>query len=71
LEPQNGTLNESYLQSKIEFVNRMGKNGFYTLLEFHQDLCSEKFCGEGVPMWAIPEDVYYDFAKPPLSDPPV
>jgi endoglycosylceramidase len=45
----------------------MGKNGIYTLLEFHQDLFSEKFCGDGVPIWAIPEEIYQDFAKPTLS----
>jgi hypothetical protein len=24
-----------------------------------------------VPVWAIPEEIYYDFAQPTLSDPPV
>ena len=35
-------------------VEDSGKYGIYTLVEFHQDLFSEKFCADGVPVWAIP-----------------
>jgi endoglycosylceramidase len=27
-------------------------HGISTLLDFHQDCLSEKFCGEGIPNWA-------------------
>lgn len=29
------------------------KYGIYTLLDMHQDVFSGKFCGEGVPDWAV------------------
>ena len=29
------------------------KYGIYTLLDMHQDVLSPKFCGEGVPDWAV------------------
>jgi endoglycosylceramidase len=37
----------------VKFVNKLGENGIYTMLDFHQDLISEKFCGDGVPVWLI------------------
>ena len=27
--------------------------GIYTLLDAHQDVLSQKFCGEGIPDWAV------------------
>ena len=29
------------------------KYGIYTLLDAHQDDLSQKFCGEGIPDWAV------------------
>lgn len=38
----------------ISYVHRAGqKYGIYTLLDMHQDVFSGKFCGEGVPDWAV------------------
>ena len=34
-------------------VYRASKYGIYTLLDAHQDVLSEKFCGEGIPDWAV------------------
>lgn len=42
----------------VSIVNEAGQYNIYTLVEFHQDLFSEKFCADGVPMWAIPKSVY-------------
>lgn len=56
-------------------VDLLSKNGIYTLVEMHQDLFSEKFCGEGVPLWAaIPSywaEHFLRFPEPlgsPFSD---
>ena len=32
---------------------RAGKYGIYSLLDAHQDVLSQKFCGEGIPDWAV------------------
>ena len=34
-------------------VYRASKYGIYTLLDAHQVVLSEKFCGEGTPDWAV------------------
>ena len=40
-------------------------HGIYTLLDAHQDVLSEKFCGEGVPLWAAqPRDTAGAFPAP-------
>jgi len=31
----------------------LGKHGIYSLLDAHQDIGNEKFCGQGFPSWAI------------------
>jgi len=35
-----------------EIIANMSQHGIFTLVDCHQDVMSEKFCGEGVPMWA-------------------
>ena len=34
-------------------LHRAAEYGIYTLLDMHQDVLSEKFCGEGIPDWAV------------------
>ena len=38
--------------------------GIHTLVEFHQDLFSEKFCADGVPIWAISSHLSKGFPRP-------
>ena len=45
-------------------VDTAATYGIYTLVEFHQDLLSEKFCADGVPVWAIPHQVSKGFPRP-------
>lgn len=37
----------------VQLVNDMGAAGIYTLVDFHQDVLSRYFCGEGIPDWAV------------------
>lgn len=39
----------------VNIVNKAGEAGIYTLVEYHQDLFSEVFCGDGVPIWLVKE----------------
>ena len=48
----------------VDLVNLAGRYNIYTLVQFHQDLFSEKFCADGVPVWAIPKQVYHSFPTP-------
>ena len=39
----------------VDLINRLGEKGIYTLVDFHQDIISEKYCGDGIPVWLIDE----------------
>ncbi|KAL4454600.1 hypothetical protein ABPG74_021805 [Tetrahymena malaccensis] len=64
VEPTRGYYNETYLTQLKWIVDTAGKYGIYTLLDMHQDLFSQKFCGDGIPMWLIPEEEYKYFPLP-------
>eukprot|EP00164_Ancoracysta_twista_P002135 GFYU01002818.1.p1 GENE.GFYU01002818.1~~GFYU01002818.1.p1 ORF type:complete len:519 (-),score=171.59 GFYU01002818.1:109-1665(-) len=52
VEPTRGKYDDDYLKLMRQITDDSAKKGIYTLLDMHQDLLSEKFCGEGVPLWA-------------------
>ena len=45
--------NVSYLAELQKIVGWAAAEGIYTVLDWHQDLLSERFCGEGIPNWAL------------------
>ncbi|KAJ3114451.1 hypothetical protein HDU96_002071 [Phlyctochytrium bullatum] len=53
VEPVRGQYNQTYLDIMKDIVRMCNDKGIYVLLEFHQDSLSERFCGEGVPLWAV------------------
>ncbi len=52
VEPQRGQYDSAYLDTVEEIVRNSAKYGIYVLVDMHQDVLSEKFCGEGIPAWA-------------------
>lgn len=56
LEPEPGVFNSAYLTSIEQTVQTLGKNGIYSILDFHQDAYSSDFGGEGAPEWAVQTD---------------
>lgn len=52
VEPERTKYNESYLDVIETIVNNSADHGIYSLLDFHQDVYSPKYCGEGIPLWA-------------------
>ena len=64
VEPVEGQYNETYLDVIEDIINQAGVYGIYTLIDMHQDLFSEKFCGDGMPMWLPKYEQYKDFAAP-------
>eukprot|EP00767_Chilomastix_cuspidata_P003716 gnl/Chilomastix_cuspidata/384.p1 GENE.gnl/Chilomastix_cuspidata/384~~gnl/Chilomastix_cuspidata/384.p1 ORF type:complete len:533 (-),score=181.80 gnl/Chilomastix_cuspidata/384:1445-3019(-) len=68
--PGRNAFNETYLDEIESIVNMAGKAGIYSLLDFHQDLLSARYCGEGVPDWLVPTDVDREMNFPePLINP--
>eukprot|EP00285_Hemiselmis_virescens_P014172 CAMPEP_0173380962 /NCGR_PEP_ID=MMETSP1356-20130122/3497_1 /TAXON_ID=77927 ORGANISM="Hemiselmis virescens, Strain PCC157" /NCGR_SAMPLE_ID=MMETSP1356 /ASSEMBLY_ACC=CAM_ASM_000847 /LENGTH=397 /DNA_ID=CAMNT_0014334687 /DNA_START=1 /DNA_END=1190 /DNA_ORIENTATION=- len=52
VEPVRGQYNTTYLKQAKALAAEAAQYGIYTLIDMHQDVMSEKFCGEGVPGWA-------------------
>lgn len=42
-----------------KIIKTAGDAGIYTILEFHQKVLSESFCGIGLPPWLIQKDNRY------------
>jgi endoglycosylceramidase len=56
LEPQPGVIDQGYLDHIGALVDLAAEQGFWVLLDMHQDLYSERFGGEGAPDWAVRDD---------------
>ena len=54
VEPkEKGVYDEDYLNKVEALINKLGKNGIYTMLDSHQDLQARALCGDGMPThWA-------------------
>jgi len=53
VEPQPGVYDDAYLASLRDTVDTLARHGILSLLDFHQDLFSATFAGEGAPAWAV------------------
>lgn len=58
VEPQQGAYNDTYLNEVKRIITSASNYGIYTLMDMHQDLLSEKFCGEGFPSWVIDDQLH-------------
>jgi endoglycosylceramidase len=52
VEPEPGVYNDAYLASINDTVQTLADYGIYTIIDFHQDIYSTTFGGEGAPEWA-------------------
>lgn len=51
--PEPGLVNASYLDAIEAVVSTLAEAGIYTILDAHQDCLGRRFCGEGLPDWAV------------------
>lgn len=49
--------NTTYLEEMNKLINKLGENGIYTMVDAHQDLFSRKTCGNGAPVFYVPENI--------------
>lgn len=54
--PQQGKIDNSYLDRIDRVVQLLSSRGIYVLFDFHQDVYNEKLGGEGFPDWAVYDD---------------
>jgi endoglycosylceramidase len=56
VEPEPGLYDDQYLDSISQTVAELGAHGIYALLDFHQDMFTERYSGQGFPDWAALDD---------------
>ena len=65
VEPVRGKYDNAYLVKVEEIVKICAKYDIQVILDAHQDIANKKFCGEGIPDWAIkPANVLTKFPSP-------
>jgi endoglycosylceramidase len=62
LEPAQGQQDSGWLAMYDQLLDAAWAHGIYTVVDFHQDVYSEVFCGDGFPGWTVPD------AGPPHHD---
>ena len=53
VEPEPGRYDDAYLDSIAQTVAALRAHGIYALLDFHQDMYTERYSGQGFPDWAL------------------
>ena len=55
VEPLQGTYDEDFLKRYDALLDAAWARGISTVVDFHQDVYSEVFCGDGFPAWTVPD----------------
>jgi endoglycosylceramidase len=53
LEPSSGATSEAWLSMYAELLESAWSHGIYAVVDFHQDVYSEVYCGDGFPGWTV------------------
>ncbi len=53
LEPVQGQDDQDWLMRYDELLDAAWARGIYTVVDFHQDVYSEVYCGDGFPGWTV------------------
>ena len=53
LEPTQGQYDDGWLAQYDQLLDAAWARGIYTVLDFHQDVYSEAYCGDGFPGWTL------------------
>jgi endoglycosylceramidase len=54
VEPQQGSDDMDFLMRYDALLDAAWAHGIWTVVDFHQDVYAENFCGDGFPAWTIP-----------------
>ena len=57
LEPERGTYDLEYLDRYRLFAEILGERSIRVIVDFHQDVFARPYCGDGFPIWAVPDPV--------------
>jgi len=53
VEPTKGVDDQAFLARYDALLDAAWQRGMYTIVDFHQDIYSEVYCGDGFPAWTI------------------
>jgi endoglycosylceramidase len=53
VEPTQGQDDASYLSEYDQILDAAWAHGIYTVVDFHQDVYAEAYCGDGFPAWTL------------------
>ena len=62
VEPIEGQFNQTYLDEIGEIINTLDKHNIQVIIDSHQDVMGERYCGEGFPNWFVDKSI--DEMKP-------
>jgi endoglycosylceramidase len=51
MEPEQGVDDEEFLDRYDQLLDAAAARGLWTIVDFHQDVYSERYCGDGFPLW--------------------
>jgi endoglycosylceramidase len=55
LEPTRGVYDDVYLERYSTLAGHLGSRGIRVVVDFHQDVFAAPLCGDGFPLWALPD----------------
>jgi endoglycosylceramidase len=55
-EPEQGRWDSEWLDRYDALLDAAWARGMWTIVDFHQDVYAEAFCGDGFPHWTLPAD---------------
>jgi endoglycosylceramidase len=53
LEPTQGTYDQDWIAQYQQLIDAAWARGIWSVVDFHQDIYSESFCGDGFPGWTL------------------
>jgi endoglycosylceramidase len=56
IEPQKDQLNKAYIQRQLKRIEWANLYDVQVIVDIHQDLYAQKFCGNGFPEWTIRDE---------------
>ncbi len=54
VEPNRGTDDAEFLARYDALLDALWRHGLYTIVDAHQDVYAQAFCGDGFPAWTLP-----------------
>jgi endoglycosylceramidase len=54
VEPTQGAYDDAFLMRYEALLDAAWARGMYTIVDFHQDVYADIYCGDGFPAWTVP-----------------